>query len=130
MTAVISSFWLRVRNRCIYDRGKKLVVYASVTTRGIYNIYCLGGLMHTRNSKNKKKNLYTFCLESILTAIESELYCLGSGLTEAYGHLKKIKNSNDLLPQFWLQPRHKAFFFLNSGPISFKSSTFNLQILN
>jgi len=35
MTAVIFSFWLRVRNRCIYDRGKKPVVYASVTTRGI-----------------------------------------------------------------------------------------------
>jgi len=31
MTAVISSFWLRVRNRGIYDRGKKVVVYASVT---------------------------------------------------------------------------------------------------
>jgi len=24
MTAVIFSFWLRVRNHCIYDRGKKL----------------------------------------------------------------------------------------------------------
>jgi len=31
MTAVISNFWLRVRNRGIYGRGKKVVLYASVT---------------------------------------------------------------------------------------------------
>jgi len=31
MTAVISSFWLQVRNRGIYGGGKKVVLYASVT---------------------------------------------------------------------------------------------------
>jgi len=31
ITAVISNFWLRVRNRGIYDRGKKVVLYVLVT---------------------------------------------------------------------------------------------------